>query len=119
PLVQEGAQVVRCLLDVRDAAQGPSRDAAEDLADERRTFDPEGIPLLKAHDVRVHYGAHRSLLSRRSGPTVKAVDGVDLELSRGEIIGLVGESGSGKTTLGKALLRLVPITSGTVSFAGV
>jgi oligopeptide/dipeptide ABC transporter ATP-binding protein len=49
---------------------------------------------------------------------VRAVDGVDLEIRRGETVGLVGESGSGKTTLGRTILRLVPATDGEVVFDG-
>jgi ABC-type microcin C transport system duplicated ATPase subunit YejF len=52
------------------------------------------------------------------GATVKAVDDVSFDINRGEILGLVGESGSGKSTIGRSLLRLVPATSGTVSFDG-
>ncbi len=47
---------------------------------------------------------------------VHAVDGVDLEVPRGQTVGLVGESGSGKTTVGRTILRLVPATEGTVRF---
>jgi peptide/nickel transport system ATP-binding protein len=57
------------------------------------------------------------LLGREAG-AVRAVDGVDLEIRRGETLGLVGESGSGKTTLGKAILRLAPVTEGEIVFDG-
>ncbi|MPY99272.1 MAG: dipeptide ABC transporter ATP-binding protein [Actinophytocola sp.] len=78
-------------------------------------------PLLEIRDLHVHFHGQRPLLGRltdKEQQVVTAVDGVDLTLDRGEIVGLVGESGSGKTTLGKALLRLAPITSGVVNFDG-
>ena len=52
------------------------------------------------------------------GETVKAVDDVSFDIRRGEVLGLVGESGSGKSTIGRSLLRLVPITAGSVDFDG-
>ncbi|MDQ0315434.1 ATP-binding cassette domain-containing protein [Amorphus orientalis] len=51
-------------------------------------------------------------------PTITVVKGVDLEIRRGAAVGLVGESGSGKTTLGRALIRLLPVASGSLTFDG-
>ena len=73
--------------------------------------------VLDVTDLEVHFALHTSGLARlfgRSAATVKAVDGVNLSLQRGEVLGLVGESGSGKTTLGRAMLGLVPATSGSI-----
>jgi peptide/nickel transport system ATP-binding protein/oligopeptide transport system ATP-binding protein len=74
-------------------------------------------PLLQVHGLRIHFPLGGRWFGRREW--VHAVDGVDLEVRRGEIFGLVGESGSGKTTLGRAVLRLVEPTTGTVQFDGI
>jgi microcin C transport system ATP-binding protein len=77
--------------------------------------EPKGKPLVRAEDapvvmagqhVKVHFPIQRGLLRRTVGH-VKAVDGVDVTVRRGQTVGVVGESGSGKTTLGLALLRLI------------
>lgn len=72
-------------------------------------------------DLSVHFSLGGSTLGRligRSTGTVKAVDGVNLTLYDGEVVGLVGESGSGKSTLGRAMLGMAPITRGSIIFDG-
>jgi oligopeptide/dipeptide ABC transporter ATP-binding protein len=73
--------------------------------------------LLEARGVTKHFPVRKGLLKRTIGQ-LKAVDGVDLDVYRGETVGLVGESGCGKSTLGRTLLRLLEPTSGTVRFDG-
>jgi microcin C transport system ATP-binding protein len=82
----------RSLLDAEPKSEPPEPDATRPI-------------LLEAKDLKVWFPIQRGVLRRTSG-YVKAVDGVDLELRRGETLGIAGESGSGKTTIGKALLRL-------------
>ncbi len=78
-----------------------------------------GTGLVDIDDLEVHYelrgGTFARLLGMDTG-TVKAVDGVNLSLKKGEVLGLVGESGSGKTTLGRALLGLAKATSGSITY---
>lgn len=74
-------------------------------------------PMLEANDLRVHFPVRSGVFLRQTG-AVKAVDGVSLQLGVGETLGLVGESGCGKSTLGKALVRLLKPTSGTIHFEG-
>jgi oligopeptide transport system ATP-binding protein len=74
-------------------------------------------PLLCVRDLRVHFPARRGLIGRPAR-VLRAVDGVSLKLARGQTLGLVGESGCGKSTLARAVLRLIPVTSGEVLFDG-
>jgi oligopeptide/dipeptide ABC transporter ATP-binding protein len=68
-------------------------------------------------DLRTHFPIRRGVLSRTVG-YVKAVDGVSFDVHAGKTLGLVGESGCGKTTVGRTILRLIPATSGSVSYKG-
>ena len=70
-------------------------------------------PLIEAR------GLGRTFPSRRGYPPVAAVDGVDLTLARGEVLGLVGASGCGKTTLARMLVRLLRPTAGRVTVDGI
>jgi oligopeptide/dipeptide ABC transporter ATP-binding protein len=73
--------------------------------------------LIDVRGLKVHFPIRGGLLGRTVA-SVKAVDGVDLTIKRGEVLGLVGESGCGKSTLGRAVLQLIRPTSGSVVFAG-
>lgn len=76
-------------------------------------------PLLQVNGLEVHFPVYGTGVRRRQVGSVKAVDGVDLTVARGETLGLVGESGCGKTTTGMSILRLVEPTGGSVVFDGI
>ena len=78
----------------------------------------QGDPVLHATDVHVQFMLRRGGAFRGHYEPLIAVDHLDLTLRRGETLGLVGESGSGKTTFGQALLRLIRMDGGKVSFLG-
>ncbi len=77
----------------------------------------QGPEFLRISGVKKYYPITEGLFRREIG-TVKAVDGVDLEIGRGQTLGLVGESGCGKSTLGRVILGLEPPTEGRVLFDG-
>jgi peptide/nickel transport system ATP-binding protein len=78
-----------------------------------------GEPLLRLRGVEVHFPIRSGVIVERQVGAVRAVDGVDLDVPRGSTVGLVGESGCGKTTLGRAILRLVEPTAGSIVFDGI
>ena len=75
-------------------------------------------PLLEVRGLRMHFPVSEGLLGRKVGD-VKAVDGIDFTVRRGETLGLVGESGCGKTTTGRCVARLEKPTAGQIIFDGV
>ncbi len=70
----------------------------------------ERKPLLEVRDLKVTFGSRRHPFT--------AVDGVSFDIHKGETFGLVGESGSGKTTIGRAIIRVNPVSDGTVKYDG-
>ncbi|HEX4367343.1 MAG TPA: ABC transporter ATP-binding protein [Rhodopila sp.] len=76
-------------------------------------------PLLKVKGLHMHFPISEGMLFRRSIGQVKAIDGVDFTVQRGETLGLVGESGCGKTTTGRCILRLEKPTAGEIIYDGV
>ena len=75
--------------------------------------------LLDVQGVKVHFPIKKGAIFDKTIGYVYAVDGIDMQIHRGETYGLVGESGCGKSTLGRAILNLDPPTAGRVEFDGI
>jgi len=76
-------------------------------------------PLLEVRGLKMHFPITEGIVLSHKIGEVKAVDGVDLTIRRGETLGLVGESGCGKTTMGRCILRLEKPTEGAILYDGV
>ena len=94
-----------------------AHEAAESAHGGRTAYDTD--LLVDAKGIKVHFPIRRGVIFDKTIGHVYAVDGVDLQIHRGETYGLVGESGSGKSTLGRAILNLEPPTAGSVEFDGI
>ncbi len=110
-----GAQAVRCHLYEGVVVPRPLGDALPATAGPRRSRVAQ--PVLEVRDLAVHFPVRKGLLRRTVGE-VRAVDGVSLRLTPGRTLALVGESGCGKTTVGKAILKLIAPTAGTLFLDG-
>src|SRR5262249_41426117 len=80
--------------------------------------DPLGEVLLQVDNLVKYFPVKSTQLIQREREHVHAVDGVRLEVRKGETLGLVGETGCGKSTLARCVARLYDVTSGTIMFEG-
>ncbi len=87
----------------------------------QKTVENFATPILRVQDLKQYYSLESNFIQQlfsKNTPVIKAVDGINLELYPGEILGLVGESGCGKSTLSRTILQLIRPTSGKVEFLG-
>ena len=76
------------------------------------------MAFLELSDLKTHFHVKKGALFNKEVDVVKAVDGIDLKIEKGEILGLVGESGCGKSTLSRTVMQLIPATGGRVVLDG-
>jgi peptide/nickel transport system ATP-binding protein len=96
-----------------------SEQAQTPAATDGGTARPDGDVLLQVTNLVRHFPVTRGVVVRQKVGAVRAVDGIDMTVTRGQTLGLVGESGCGKSTLARGLLGLLPegaVTAGTVEF---
>ena len=84
---------------------------------DKQTHMNEDEILMRVRDLKKHFQVSAGFFGQNP-KFLKAVDGVDLDIRRGETLGLVGESGCGKSTLARTLIRLYSPTDGVIEFNG-
>ncbi|WP_432187069.1 ABC transporter ATP-binding protein [Streptomyces sp. Tue6028] len=102
--------------DAADAVIPQQATATEDRAKSAEGSDDREV-LLRVRGLQKHFPIRKGVLQRQVA-AVKAVDGIDFEVRKGETLGVVGESGCGKSTMGRVITRLQDPTGGTIEFEG-
>ncbi|MEM6753637.1 MAG: ABC transporter ATP-binding protein [Cyanobacteria bacterium P01_C01_bin.38] len=113
--------LLQAALHIQTFSEDDNADTAEELSTSLNKNSSNVTPLLAIKQLKQHYTIEPNFIERifkGQGKTIKAVDGIDLELYQGEILGLVGESGCGKSTLSRTILQLIRPTGGKVEFLG-
>jgi len=114
----DAEHLVACLRAGETATLGRRAAAVSPVSSRPAASDRDGDVILEARQLTKHFPLARGTIFGRRFGTVKAVDGVDFVLRRGETLGLVGESGCGKTTTARLVLSLERPTTGGVFFRG-
>jgi peptide/nickel transport system ATP-binding protein len=124
PQHQYTQSLLEAALHVQAVGEGEDKGDKEDKEDKGDSQFPipnSPKPILRLQEVQQHYTLETNFVQQlfsKTKQSIKAVDGVSLDLYSGEILGLVGESGCGKSTLSRTILQLVRPTGGRVEFQG-
>ncbi|MEO0839929.1 MAG: ABC transporter ATP-binding protein [Cyanobacteria bacterium J06643_5] len=113
--------LLQAALHIQTFSEEENADTATELSTSLNNNSSNVTPLLAIKELKQHYTIEPNFIERifkGQGQTIKAVDGINLELYSGEILGLVGESGCGKSTLSRTILQLIRPTDGKVEFLG-
>ncbi|MEP7142314.1 MAG: ABC transporter ATP-binding protein [Ferruginibacter sp.] len=112
-----GSETIRLEAVISHSEDIRSNAGVENQSLETETHNSEKI-VLKVENLNVYFSGRKTLFGKTPAP-FKAVDHVSFTVRKGETVGLVGESGCGKTTLGRAILQLIPASSGNIILNGV